>query len=164
MYDVDEDLRRIYVGNLETVIIIGLISVAVYNLFNFLSFVRSPIPYPTLLGIHRHRQPNSRHRGENRLFSAYCLSLRGGVSRRVDCALGVGRVFRRRARHRGYDPRFHHPVVHFKSGDSLRAGPLLSYTLGALAFGWYGSFFGPIVVIMLLHFGRTVFPQLVENS
>jgi len=40
---------------------------------------------------------------------------------------------------------------------------VLTYVLGAVAFGWYGVFFGPIVLVSLLHFARSVVPNLLAD-
>jgi predicted PurR-regulated permease PerM len=40
---------------------------------------------------------------------------------------------------------------------------LLGYFLGTLAFGWWGLFLGPIVVVLAVHFGETVFPGLASD-
>jgi len=37
---------------------------------------------------------------------------------------------------------------------------MLGYFLGALTFGWWGLFFGPIVVVATVHFAEQVFPWL----
>ncbi|PCR90398.1 AI-2E family transporter [Natrinema ejinorense] len=37
---------------------------------------------------------------------------------------------------------------------------LLGYFLGTLAFGWYGLFLGPIVVVLAVHFAHMIFPSL----
>ncbi|AGN02423.1 hypothetical protein L593_12420 [Salinarchaeum sp. Harcht-Bsk1] len=37
---------------------------------------------------------------------------------------------------------------------------LLGYVLGSMAFGWYGLFLGPIVVVIFYHFAHTTFPWL----
>ncbi|ADB60473.1 protein of unknown function UPF0118 [Haloterrigena turkmenica DSM 5511] len=37
---------------------------------------------------------------------------------------------------------------------------LLGYFLGTLAFGWYGLFLGPIVVVLAVHFADRIFPDL----
>ncbi|SNZ16086.1 Predicted PurR-regulated permease PerM [Natronoarchaeum philippinense] len=38
---------------------------------------------------------------------------------------------------------------------------MLGYFLGALTFGWWGLFFGPIVVVAAVHFAEDIFPWLV---
>ncbi|WP_254524904.1 AI-2E family transporter [Natrinema caseinilyticum] len=40
---------------------------------------------------------------------------------------------------------------------------LLGYFLGTLAFGWYGLFLGPIVVVLAVHFAHDVFPDLASD-
>ncbi|WP_455449036.1 AI-2E family transporter [Natrinema thermotolerans] len=40
---------------------------------------------------------------------------------------------------------------------------LLGYFLGTLAFGWWGLFLGPIVVVLAVHFGETVVPGLASD-
>lgn len=40
---------------------------------------------------------------------------------------------------------------------------LLGYFLGTLAFGWYGLFLGPIVVVLAVHFAHDVFPVLASD-
>lgn len=40
---------------------------------------------------------------------------------------------------------------------------LLGYFLGTLAFGWYGLFLGPIVVVLAVHFAHMIFPTLVSD-
>ncbi|GAB3664088.1 AI-2E family transporter [Halopiger thermotolerans] len=40
---------------------------------------------------------------------------------------------------------------------------LLSYFLGTLAFGWYGLFLGPIVVVLAIHFADRIFPTLAST-
>lgn len=40
---------------------------------------------------------------------------------------------------------------------------LLGYVLGTLAFGWSGLFLGPIIVVLAVHFGHSIFPRLASN-
>lgn len=40
---------------------------------------------------------------------------------------------------------------------------LLGYFLGTLAFGWYGLFLGPVVVVLAVHFAHERFPPLVTG-
>ncbi len=41
---------------------------------------------------------------------------------------------------------------------------LLSYVFGAVAFGWYGVFLGPIVLVVFLEFARTILPELMTDA
>lgn len=48
--------------------------------------------------------------------------------------------------------------------SGVHMGPvLLGYFLGTLAFGWYGLFLGPIVVVLAIHFAHMIFPTLVSD-
>mgnify|MGYP000604327969 CR=1 FL=1 len=40
---------------------------------------------------------------------------------------------------------------------------LLGYVLGTMAFGWYGLFLGPIIVVVAYHFAHSVFPWLASS-
>jgi predicted PurR-regulated permease PerM len=47
---------------------------------------------------------------------------------------------------------------------SLHVGlVMLGYFLGTLAFGWWGLFFGPILVVLAVHFAKSVFPWLASS-
>jgi len=49
-------------------------------------------------------------------------------------------------------------------GDINMGLMLLSYTLGAIVFGWYGLFLGPLVLVLFLHFAERVFPNVVDRG
>ena len=46
--------------------------------------------------------------------------------------------------------------------ERLRAA--LETALGAIAFGWYGVFFAPIVLVFFIHFARDVLPSLLAGT
>ena len=50
------------------------------------------------------------------------------------------------------------------SGDINMGLMMLTYVLGAVAFGWYGVFFGPIVLVFFIHFSRDILPGLLEDG
>ena len=41
---------------------------------------------------------------------------------------------------------------------------LLTYVLGAIAFDWYGVFFGPIILVAFTNFAREIFPVLLDRG
>ena len=50
----------------------------------------------------------------------------------------------------------------FVSGRRLHIGAvMLAYTIGPLLFGWYGIFFGPLILVVVVEFFRIVFPWLI---
>jgi len=53
----------------------------------------------------------------------------------------------------------------YVSGRSLHIGSLMiAYTLGPLLFGWYGIFLAPMLLVLIVHFGRIVLPELLQRE
>jgi predicted PurR-regulated permease PerM len=49
----------------------------------------------------------------------------------------------------------------YVSGRNLHIGSVMfSYIFGSLLFGWYGIFLGPLLLVVLMDFGRVVVPEL----
>ena len=49
------------------------------------------------------------------------------------------------------------------SGKNLHTGVIMfSYIFGPLMFGWYGIFLGPMIAILIFHFGGTILPNIME--
>ena len=40
---------------------------------------------------------------------------------------------------------------------------LLGYIVGSLAFGWYGLFLGPLIVVVTVHYAHQILPDLVDH-
>ncbi|WP_207586792.1 AI-2E family transporter [Halomontanus rarus] len=54
--------------------------------------------------------------------------------------------------------------TYLSARGSLHMGlVLLGYVLGTMAFGWYGLFLGPIIVVVTYQFAHTVFPRLATS-
>jgi len=52
----------------------------------------------------------------------------------------------------------------YVSGERLHMGTLIfAYVIGPMIFGWYGLFFGPILLIFVTNTYRTIFPSLVKT-
>jgi hypothetical protein len=52
----------------------------------------------------------------------------------------------------------------YVSGRDLHLGlVILAYVFGPLVWGWYGLFLGPMVLVLVVHFGRLVLPELVAG-
>jgi predicted PurR-regulated permease PerM len=48
------------------------------------------------------------------------------------------------------------------SGKDLHVGMIMfSYIFGSIIFGWYGIFLGPMICILIFHFGKLVLPEIV---
>lgn len=49
-------------------------------------------------------------------------------------------------------------------GDINKGLIVLGYVLGVYAFGWYGVFLAPVVLVVFLHFAHRVFPNLLDPA
>ena len=53
----------------------------------------------------------------------------------------------------------------YVSGRTLHVGAvMLAYTFGPLLFGWYGLFLMPILLVLVVNFGRHVLPALISRE
>ncbi|WP_049903503.1 AI-2E family transporter [Halococcus agarilyticus] len=53
----------------------------------------------------------------------------------------------------------------YVSGRSLHVGlVMLAYTFGPLLFGWYGIFLGPLILVVVFEFARTLFPWVTAGD
>ncbi|MDS0299122.1 AI-2E family transporter [Halogeometricum sp. S1BR25-6] len=53
----------------------------------------------------------------------------------------------------------------YVTGRSLHVGAvMIAYTFGPLLFGWYGIFFAPMILVLVVNFARYVLPELVVGS
>jgi predicted PurR-regulated permease PerM len=158
---VDNDLTTIYTGNLITIGATGLLAVVVFYSLDVGAPAGTGVPFPVLLG------------------------LLTGVATLIP-AIGVKLVYFPytgylvwQAVSRGGDPLWF-PVVFFlvtlvvvdvipdffirpyvSKGELNMGLLLLTYVLGAVAFGWYGIFFAPIVLVVFIHFLRDILPSLL---
>jgi len=41
---------------------------------------------------------------------------------------------------------------------------MFAYILGPLLFGWYGIFLGPMILVLVVHFGRIFIPELLSGT
>lgn len=163
MEGVDDDLRTIYVGNLITIILTGAIAVAVYYAIDLVAPAATGINYPLLLGLLT---------AIATLIPAVGMKI---VYLPVTGWLGFRAVT-------GEGPLWY-PVLflvvtfvvidtvpdvfirsYISKGDINMGFILLGYVLGAIAFGWYGVFLAPIILVLFLHFAHRVFPNLLDPT
>ncbi|WP_336001942.1 AI-2E family transporter [Halorientalis halophila] len=160
---VDDDLTTIYTGNLLVIGATSAIAVAVYVGLGSVAPAALPIRYPVLLGLLVGVFTLVPAVGMKIIWVPYAASLfvRG---LRADAGLWFPVVF---------------TVVTFVvvdfvpdvfvrsylSAGSLHMGLLvLTYVLASVAFGWYGIFVGPILLVVAVHFAREILPALVEAN
>jgi predicted PurR-regulated permease PerM len=161
---VDEDLRSIYFGNIVNAAFTGLLAAVVFNLLNLLAPAGVTIPQPTLFGLLA---------GVASLVPVVGIKL---VWVPLAVALAVVSVTG--------DPTTLWFVAlfvvvsvivvdwipdqllrPFVSGRNVHIGAImLAYILGPLLFGWYGIFLGPLVLVVVFEFARTVAPWLADPT
>lgn len=163
MEGVDGDLRTIYVGNLITIIVTGVIAVTVYYALDFVAPAGTGINVPLLLG----------------LLTAVATLVPAVGMMIVYLPVTGWLVFQAAT---GEAPLWY-PVLFFvvtfvvidtvpdvfirsyiSKGGINMGFILLGYVLGAIAFGWYGVFLAPIILVLFLHFAQRVFPNLLDPA
>lgn len=160
---VDADLETVYFGNVVTVLLVTVLSVVVYNGYNFVAPDPVSLPFPTLLAL------------LTGLATFIPLVVGKVVYLPVTAFLGwqavqsgsglvwvvafvvVAFLFLDL-----FPMAVLRPVI---SGRSLHAGMVLfAYILGAAYFGWYGLFLGPLLLVLLIQFLKVVFPELLHGD
>lgn len=161
---VDRDLTTLYTGNLLTIVATGAIAAATFYALDFLAPQGAGLPYPLLLGLVIGVGTVIPAVGMKIVYFPYTAYL-------AWAAWGPG----------GGPLWF--PVVFFVvtllvvdaapdifvrsyiSAGELNMGlVMLTYVLGATAFGWYGVFLAPVILVAAVHFARDVIPELVGRS
>lgn len=161
---VDDDLRTIYTGNLITIGLTGLIAVAVYYVLAVVASAEPGVEFPVLLGLLTDVFTLIPTLGVKLIYFPYtgylawlAVSGGGGQLRFPVVFFVVTLVFV------DVSPNF--VVRSYVSKGELNMGLLLlTYVLGAVAFGWYGIFFPPIVLGVFVHFARDVLPVLLGSE
>lgn len=160
---VDDDLSTLYTGNLLTIIATSAIGVVTFYALNLLAPQGAGISYPILLGLLIGIATLVPAVGMKIVYfpyAAYLLwqSRTGGGPLWFPIAFFVVTLL-------VVDSFPDIFVRSYISKGQLNMGlVMLSYVLGAVAFGWYGVFFAPVLLVLSLHFGRVVVPHLVDRS
>ncbi|MFB6300400.1 MAG: AI-2E family transporter [Halobacteriales archaeon] len=160
---VDRDIQVVYHGNIRTAFIVALLGVVVYNSLNVIAPAALTIPVPMLMAVLT---------GAATLIPLIVgkivyLPLVGMLALRalrIDTALMwfpaivliVALVVL---------DLFPMMVIRpYLAGRTTHSGLMLfGYVFGTLLFGWYGIFLGPMLVVMVVHFFRVGFLELVHG-
>jgi predicted PurR-regulated permease PerM len=159
---VDHDFHRIFFGNLLNAIVTGLIGAITFSLVNVAAPAGHQIPYPTLLGLLC---------GVTSLIPVVGMKL---VYVPVTSFLIARMVVAGQLTELLWFPALFVAISFvivdsipdfvlrpYISGRDLHIGSLMvAYIVGPLFFGWYGLFLGPMVLVLLFHYARTVFPEV----
>jgi predicted PurR-regulated permease PerM len=161
---VDQDLYKVFSGNILNALFTAAIGAIVYSVLNLFAPIGSSIPYPALIGL-----------------LAGAASLIPVVGMKL-VYFPVG-AYLFAAEYLSGDPVYWFPVAFaalsfvvvdtipdlvlrpYVSGRNLHVGLVMfAYIFGPLLFGWYGIFLGPIILVFVVHFARLVLPELVEGT
>ena len=152
---IDSDLETVFFGNILNAIVIAIIGAIAFSVLNVFAPATHAIPYPALLGI-----------------LAGAASLIPVVGMKIVYVPVLGYLAVQSAVNGtgwGFLAAFAFVavvIVDFVpdmalrpliSGGDLHVGTVMfAYIFGPLVFGWYGLFLGPLLLVLGVHFYRTV--------
>jgi len=157
--DVDDHLETVFVGNVVSILVLSVFAVTVYNGMDYFAPAGYSIPYPFLLGLLTGVGTIVPGVGIKIVYYPLTLFL-FAVGLTTDAPL--------------WFPVFFVAVTqivvdvipdiflrsYFSAGDLHMGLVLFAYIVGSIAFGWYGVFLGPILLIAIVVVGREVFPDV----
>lgn len=162
--EVDDDLTTIYTGNLITIGATGFLAVIVFYGLDAIAPAGTGVQFPILLGLLTGVATLIPAIGVKLIYFPYTgylvwQAVTGGggplwfpVVFFVVTVVVVDVI-----------PDFF--IRSYVSKGELNMGLLLlTYVLGAVAFGWYGIFFAPIVLVFFIHFVRDILPVLLGSA
>lgn len=160
---VDHELRAIYTGNLVMIIVNAVLSIVVFVAFNWAVGMRV-IEYPVILGLLIGVVTLLPAIGIFFVYFPYTAYLFVQAFVWETLPKWVPIVF--------FATTFFivdvapdYVVRAYVAGDETNTGLLLlAFVLGSFAFGWYGIFLAPILLVLFLHFTQYIFPRLVRGS
>jgi predicted PurR-regulated permease PerM len=182
---VDQDLNRVFSGNIANALFTAVVGALVYNLLVVLSAPGASTPYPTLIGLLAGAAslipvvgmklvyvPVGAYLAGTQYFAsdplwwpviAFLLLSFIIVDTIPDLVIrpiiSGGSPSARVSR----DPPFLH--LSLTSQGGLHVGLIMfAYIFGPLLFGWYGLFLGPILLVTITHFARLVLPELLSRD
>ncbi|ELZ34980.1 permease [Halogeometricum pallidum JCM 14848] len=161
---VDRDFQNIFFGNILNAVLTGTIGVIAYSALNAVAPPGVKIPAPALVGLLAGVASLIPVVGMKLVYvpvAAYLLA----VSYFTDPAtlwfvlafVALSFVV--------VDTIPDLVLRPYVTGRSLHVGAvMIAYTFGPLLFGWYGIFFAPMILVLVVNFARYVLPELVTGS
>jgi predicted PurR-regulated permease PerM len=160
---VDADLEVVYFGNVLTVVAVTIGSILVYNAYNFITPASISLPFPTLLAVLTG-------------LATFIPLVVGKVvyvpvagylvweAVRADASLLVYPIAFLVVAFLFLDLIPQSIVRPYISGQTMHNGAVLfAYILGAALFGWYGLFFGPLLLVLVVQFANVVLSDLLRG-
>ncbi len=161
---VDRSLQTVYFGNILNAFVVGLAAAVVYNLANVFAPPGLAVPLPTLLGLLTGIASLVPIVGTKLIYVPIAAYL---VVKSLD--IGVRTIWFPVAFVALFviviDLVAEVVIRPYITGRELHVGLMLfAYIFGPLLFGWYGLFFGPLLLVLLVQFNRVVLPDLVQGE
>lgn len=164
MNSVDEDLLTLYVGNAVLGLVIGGFSAPTYYVLDVFAPAGASIPSPILLGVLTGIGSLVPVVGMKIVYFPLTAILLGRALITTPSPLWFPVVFFA-ATFIVVDTIPDFVVRAFVSGRGLHTGLVMfSYILGTIVFGWWGLFFGPLLLVLVLRFAQLIIPQLVSGE
>jgi len=161
---VDADLEVVYFGNVLTVLAVTIGAILVYNAYNFLAPAAVSLPVPTLLAVLTG-------------LATFIPLVVGKVvyvpaatylfwrATQADASLLIYPIAFLLVAFLLLDVIPQSIVRPYISGQTMHNGAVLfAYILGAALFGWYGLFFGPLLLVLVVQFANVVLGDLVRGT
>jgi predicted PurR-regulated permease PerM len=159
---VDDELEKVFFGNLLNVIATSLIAIAVFRLYNAYVPMPAQVPYPTLAGALTGIGSLVPVVGMKIVYvplaAAGAAPILLGSDQSLLAYIGAFLVLTIVVVDTIPDL-IRRPLF---SGDATHVGLLmLAYTLGPVVLGFYGLFFAPLLLVVALTFATTALPRLL---
>lgn len=161
---VDRDLQTVYFGNIVTAVVIGALATGTYTVLAMFAPLGLTVPSPILIGLLTGVASLIPVIGMKLVYVPVTVVLVGEAMLTNSALLWypvafvvVSIVV--------FDTVFEFVLRPYISGRNLHTGLVVfAYVLGAVLFGWYGLFLGPLLLVALVHFAQLILPGLVRNE
>jgi len=161
---VDRDFKAIFFGNILNAVLTGSIGVIAYSVLNVYAPPGLSIPAAPLVGLLAGVASLIPIVGMKLIYVPVALYL-AGVGLPTDPSTLWFVVVFALVSFVVVDTIPDLVLRPYISGRSLHVGSLMiAYTFGPLLFGWYGIFLAPVLLVLIIHFGRLVLPELLEGE
>jgi predicted PurR-regulated permease PerM len=161
---VDADLEVVYFGNVLTVLAVTIGSIVVYNAYDFLAPAAVALPLPTLLAVLT-GLATFVPLVVGKIVYVPAAGYLAWRAIQADASLLVYPVVFLIVAFLFLDLIPQSIVRPYISGQTMHNGAVLfAYILGAALFGWYGLFFGPLLLVLVVQFTNIALGDLLRGT
>ncbi|WP_255150442.1 AI-2E family transporter [Halorarius halobius] len=160
----DADLEVVYFGNVLTVLGVTVAAVVAYNGYNLLAPAAVAMPFPTLLAVLT-GLATFVPLVVGKLVYVPVAAILAYRATQADASLLVYPVGFLVVAFLFLDLLPQSVLRPYISGQTLHEGAVLfAYVLGAVLFGWYGLFLGPLLLVLVVQFVNVVLGNLLYGE